>query len=85
MSSGTTADQLTGPVGFSLPLSPSGTSAMLTAPPWHFSGEIVLVDYRVDPAAARRFLPPELDLRPDPVPRPPCSRNGSGARSPVRS
>jgi len=56
----------TGPVGYSLPLSPSGRSAMLTPPPWHFSGEVVMVDYRVDPDAAARFLPPELDLGPDP-------------------
>ncbi|MFE7575963.1 enduracididine biosynthesis enzyme MppR [Streptomyces sp. NPDC057521] len=46
--------------GYSLPLSPSGTSATLTPPPWHFSGEVVMVDYHVDPAAAARFLPPEL-------------------------
>jgi enduracididine biosynthesis enzyme MppR len=54
------------PHGYTLPLSPSGTSATITPPPWHFSGEVVMVDYRVDPAAARRFLPPELDLGPDP-------------------
>ncbi|ROQ34846.1 enduracididine biosynthesis enzyme MppR [Streptomyces sp. PanSC19] len=52
--------------GYSLPLSPSGTSAMLTPPPWHFSGEVVMVDYRVDPVAAAAFLPPELDLGADP-------------------
>lgn len=54
------------PHGYSLPLSPSGNASMLTPPPWHFSGEVVMVDYRVDPDAARRFLPPELDLGPDP-------------------
>lgn len=52
--------------GYSLPLSPSGNAAMITPPPWHFSGDIVMVDYRVDPDAARRFLPSELDLGPDP-------------------
>ncbi len=56
----------TGPFGYSLPLSPSGTSAMLTPPPWHFSGEIIMVDYRVDPDAAMRFHPPGLDPGPDP-------------------
>ncbi|MFF9013823.1 enduracididine biosynthesis enzyme MppR [Streptomyces sp. NPDC014870] len=55
-----------GPHGYSLPLSPSGTSATLTPPPWHFAGEVVMVDYHVDPAAAARFLPPELDLGADP-------------------
>jgi len=56
----------TGPVGYSLPLSPTGAAAMLTEPPWHFSGEVVMVDFRVDPTAAARFLPPGLDLGPHP-------------------
>ncbi|QFZ21265.1 enduracididine biosynthesis enzyme MppR [Saccharothrix syringae] len=55
-----------GPHGYSLPLSPSGTASMLTPPPWHFSGNVVMVDYRVDPAEAGRFLPPELTPGPDP-------------------
>ncbi|AOS64057.1 enduracididine biosynthesis enzyme MppR [Actinoalloteichus hymeniacidonis] len=55
-----------GPTGYSLPLSPTGASAMLTPPPWHFAGEVVMVDYRVDPDRAARFLPPGLDLGPDP-------------------
>ncbi|MEU7152555.1 enduracididine biosynthesis enzyme MppR [Streptomyces sp. NPDC045456] len=55
-----------GPVGYSLPLSPTGTSSMLTPPPWHFSGEVVMVEYRVDPDAARRFLPPGLTPGADP-------------------
>lgn len=53
-------------LGYSLPLSPSGTSSMLTPPPWHFAGEVVMVDFRVDPRAARRFLPPGLELGADP-------------------
>jgi enduracididine biosynthesis enzyme MppR len=59
-------DDQTGVVGYSLPLSPSGTSSMLTPPPWHFSGDVVMVDYRVDPAAAAAFLPPGLTAGPDP-------------------
>ncbi|MEU9455674.1 enduracididine biosynthesis enzyme MppR [Streptomyces sp. NPDC048277] len=55
-----------GPHGYSLPLSPSGRSAMLTPPPWHFSGDVIMVDYRVDPAAAAGFLPPGLTLGADP-------------------
>jgi enduracididine biosynthesis enzyme MppR len=52
--------------GYSLPLSPTGQASMLTAPPWHFSGEVILVDYRADPRAARRFLPPQLSLGAEP-------------------
>ncbi|MCP2164348.1 enduracididine biosynthesis enzyme MppR [Goodfellowiella coeruleoviolacea] len=61
-----TAPVNTGPTGYSLPLSPTGASAMLTPPPWHFSGEVIMVDYRVDPEAAARFLPPGLSLGSDP-------------------
>ncbi|MEU9853522.1 enduracididine biosynthesis enzyme MppR [Streptomyces sp. NPDC047974] len=61
-----TGSVVSGPLGYSLPLSPTGTSATLTPPPWHFAGEVVMVDYRVDPVAAARFLPPELALGADP-------------------
>ncbi|MCP2256438.1 acetoacetate decarboxylase [Streptoalloteichus tenebrarius] len=62
----TTAPAEAGPTGYSLPLSPTGASAMLTPPPWHFSGDVIMVDYRVDPEAAARFLPPGLSLGADP-------------------
>ncbi|MEU5695056.1 enduracididine biosynthesis enzyme MppR [Actinosynnema sp. NPDC020468] len=52
--------------GYSLPLSPSGRASMLTPPPWHFSGEVLMVDYRVDPDAAAAFLPDGLDPGADP-------------------
>ncbi|HEX6342488.1 enduracididine biosynthesis enzyme MppR [Umezawaea sp.] len=61
-----TATPTTAPHGYSLPLSPSGQSSMITPPPWHFSGEVVMVDYRVDPEAAARFLPPGLTPGADP-------------------
>lgn len=52
--------------GYSLPLSPSGRSAMLTPPPWHFSGDVLMVDYRVSPEAVAAFLPAELSPGRDP-------------------
>jgi enduracididine biosynthesis enzyme MppR len=80
------------PHGYSLPLSPSGRSAMLTPPPWHFSGDILMVDYRVDPAAAQRFLPPGLSLGPDPGAAAAvfaswqwCSDSGAELADPARS
>lgn len=57
---------IAGPVGYSLPLSPTGDASMITAPPWHFAGDVIMVDYRIDPEVARRFLPPELSLGEDP-------------------
>ncbi|MEU4233929.1 enduracididine biosynthesis enzyme MppR [Nonomuraea sp. NPDC026600] len=56
----------TGPHGYSLPLSPSGLSAMVTPPPWHFSGDVIMVEYRVDPAVAAAFLPPGVEPGADP-------------------
>lgn len=47
--------------GYSLPLSPEGRSSLVPPPPWHFSGEVLMVEYRAEPAAVRSFLPRELD------------------------
>ncbi|MFF4775713.1 enduracididine biosynthesis enzyme MppR [Microtetraspora fusca] len=87
----TSVTRHTGPVGYSLPLSPSGTSSMITPPPWHFSGEVVMVDYRLDPAAAECFLPPGLDAGPDPGRAAAvfaewqwCSDSGTELRDPAR-
>jgi enduracididine biosynthesis enzyme MppR len=81
----------TGPIGYSLPLSPSGGAAMLTPPPWHFAGEILMVDYRVDPDAAAAFLPPGLSLGADPGAAAAvfaqwqwCSDSGAELADPVR-
>jgi enduracididine biosynthesis enzyme MppR len=52
--------------GYTLPMSPSGNASFVPPPPWHFSGEFIWVDYRVDPDRAAAFLPPELTLGPDP-------------------
>jgi acetoacetate decarboxylase len=49
-----------GLLGYSLPFSPTGRSSLVPAPPWHFSGEVLMVEYRADPEAAGSFLPREL-------------------------
>ncbi|WP_031156260.1 acetoacetate decarboxylase family protein [Streptomyces xanthophaeus] len=54
------------PTGYSLPLSPSGRSSMVTEPPWHFSGRMLWIDYRVSPDSARAFLPSTLSPDADP-------------------
>jgi enduracididine biosynthesis enzyme MppR len=87
-----TVNTTTAPHGYSLPLSPSGQSSMITPPPWQFSGEVVMVDYRVDPDAAARFLPPGLSLGDDPGAAAAvfarwqwCSLDGSELAEPRRS
>ena len=47
--------------GYSLPQTETGRSSLVPAPPWHYSGDFLVVEYRCDPDAARAFLPPELD------------------------
>ena len=48
-------------VGYSLPLSQTGRSSLVPSPPWHYSGDFLVIEYRADPEAAQAFLPPELE------------------------
>jgi acetoacetate decarboxylase len=43
--------------GWSLPQSPTGRSSMLPAPPWHYSGEVIAVDFTADPERAAGYVP----------------------------
>jgi enduracididine biosynthesis enzyme MppR len=77
--------------GYSLPLTPSGVSSMVTPPPWYFSGEVLMVEYRVDPEDAAVFLPPGVDPGPDPGSAAAvfaewqwCSTSGAELDDPVR-
>ena len=48
-------------VGYTLPLTQTGRSSLVPPPPWHYSGDLLVVEYKTDPEAARAFLPPELE------------------------
>ena len=50
--------------GFSVPLSPEGRTSLTPAPPWHYAGDLLVVDFDAEPAAVAAVLPPRLD--PDP-------------------
>ncbi len=50
-----------GLTGYSLPLSRTGRSSLVPPPPWHYSGDFLVIEYRADPEAARALLPPELE------------------------
>lgn len=43
--------------GFTLPQTATGRSAIVAPPPWHYSGEIIAVDFRVSVEAAAALLP----------------------------
>lgn len=72
---GTTAgtDDLVPPgelLGYSLPLSPRGVANIVSAPPWHYAGDVVGVEFWTSSDAAGAALP--AGLTPDP------STNGHG-------
>lgn len=50
--------------GFSVPLSPEGRASLTPTPPWHYAGDLLLVDFQADPAAVKAVLP--TGLEPDP-------------------
>ena len=50
--------------GYSLPLSPGGRSSLVPSPPWHYVGDLMVIEYWADPAAVRAVLPPGLEPHP---------------------
>ena len=50
--------------GYTVPLSPLGRAALTPPPPWHYAGDVLSVEFRTDPCAVARLLPP--GLLPDP-------------------
>lgn len=51
--------------GYSAPQSPEGRSGLVPAPPWHYVGDMLVVEFWADPAAAAAVLPPPLKPHPD--------------------
>ena len=48
--------------GFLFPRTPSGRSSLIPEPPWHYSGEMITVEYRTDPARVAELLPEGASL-----------------------
>ena len=48
--------------GYTLPRTPLGTSSLVAAPPWHYVGNCLAVEYEAEGEAVRTFLPPPLEL-----------------------
>ena len=42
---------------FLFPQTPSGDSSLIPPPPWHYSGEMLTVEYRTDPSQVEALLP----------------------------
>ena len=48
--------------GYTLPLTPKGTSSLAPMPPWHYVGTCLAIEYEADPDAVASFLPPGLEF-----------------------
>ena len=48
--------------GFLYPRSAGGRAAVVPPPPWHYSGDVLTLEYRADPAAVAALLPPSVEL-----------------------
>lgn len=52
-------------LGFAPPFTPSGRTALVPNPPWHYSGDLLTVEYRTDVERVRALLPGDLELAED--------------------
>jgi len=51
--------------GFLFPKTPSGRSSLIPEPPWHYSGEMLSVEYRTNPDRVAELLPEGANLTED--------------------
>jgi len=83
---------MSGPRGYSLPLSPEASASLVPSPPWHYVGDFLVIEYWADPAAVAAVLPPGLaPFQDDPgrcaalfVDWQSCSDSGEELLDPVR-
>src|SRR5438105_11006255 len=47
--------------GFMPPRSPEGRASIVPPPPWHYSGDVLTIEDRTDPAEVRALLPAPLE------------------------
>ncbi len=53
------------PRGFMFPRTATGRASLVPIPPWHYSGQMLTIEYRTDPAAVAELLPAPLELADD--------------------
>jgi acetoacetate decarboxylase len=47
--------------GFTPPLTPTGRSSLVPPPPWHYSGDVLTIEYRTNPDRVIELLPDPLE------------------------
>ena len=45
-----------------VPRTPQGRASIVPSPPWHYSGDVLTIEYRADPANVEALLPPGVGL-----------------------
>lgn len=79
--------------GYSLPRSPEGRASLVPAPPWHYVGDFLVIEYWADPDAVAAVLPQGLSPYPEDPGRcaaifadwQSCSDGGDELLDPVRA
>jgi acetoacetate decarboxylase len=78
--------------GFVFPRTATGKSSILPPPPWHYSGELLTIEYRTEPDRVIELLPDALEPADDPgavalvwADWQSCSDGGEELLDPVRS
>lgn len=56
---------MTEPTGFFYPRTATGRSSIIPSPPWYYSGDLLTVEYRTDPARVAELLAAPLELAPE--------------------
>jgi len=79
--------------GFMHPRSPRGEASIVPPPPWHYSGDVLTIEYRTEPSNVTALLPTGVD----PAPEDPgavaliwadwqsCADDGAEILDPIRS
>lgn len=78
--------------GYTVPRTPLGLASLVPAPPWHYVGDFLVIDYWCDPDAAISLLPEGIERHPDAgrcaavfADWQSCSEGGDELTDPVRS
>jgi acetoacetate decarboxylase len=78
--------------GYTVPRTPHGEASLVPAPPWHYVGDFLVIDFHADSQAASSLLPERLEPHPDAgraaavfVEWQSCSDDGQELLDPVRS
>ncbi len=78
--------------GFLFPRTATGRSSLVPPPPWHYSGDLLTIEYRTDPARVLELLPDPLEPAEDPgavaivwADWQSCSQGGEELLDPVRA